>query len=133
MQYNDWTDVNKEMKARYLTSVVHEPAFLVAHGVFLHNDAHDIAPTHADIHAVHGDVGLAHPEQLPRRILLRHVHSLAVHLRHCLTLKQNKKYTVKSPYKEPAYKELLVIRNRFPFPNLYQGTSLLYAYKKCWL
>ena len=27
-----------------------------------------------------------------------------------------------STYKEPAYKELQVIRNRFSFPNLYKGT-----------
>jgi len=40
------------------------------------------------------------------------------------------RYTVKSAYKEPAYKELPVIRNRFSFPNLYQKTSLLYVYKE---
>ena len=34
-------------------------------------------------------------------------------------------YTVMSAYKEPAYKELLVIRNLFLFPNHYQGTSSL--------
>ena len=37
---------------------------------------------------------------------------------------------VKSAYKEPAYNELPVIRNWFLFPNLYQGTSLLYIYKE---
>jgi len=31
--------------------------------------------------------------------------------------------TVKSAYKEPAYKELPVIRNWFSLPNLYQGTT----------
>jgi len=38
--------------------------------------------------------------------------------------------TVQSAYKEPAYKELLVIRNLFSFHNLYQGTSSLYVYKE---
>jgi len=33
--------------------------------------------------------------------------------------------TVKSACKEPAYKELLVIRNWFSFPNIYQGTIVL--------
>ena len=31
---------------------------------------------------------------------------------------------VKSVYKKPAYKECLVIRNWFSFPNLYQGTFI---------
>jgi len=31
--------------------------------------------------------------------------------------------TLKSDYKEPAYKELPFIRNRFSFPNHYQGIS----------
>ena len=30
------------------------------------------------------------------------------------------RYTVESAYKEPAYKELPVLRNWFSFPNLYQ-------------
>jgi len=34
--------------------------------------------------------------------------------------------TVKSAYKEPAYKIILLIRNRFSFPNIYQETSSLY-------
>jgi len=40
--------------------------------------------------------------------------------------------TVESAYKEPAYKELPVIRNWFYFPELYQGTtcSSLHVYKK---
>ena len=43
--------------------------------------------------------------------------------------------TVKSAYKEPAYKELSVIRNWFSFPNLNQetsnqGTSSLYVCKE---
>jgi len=40
---------------------------------------------------------------------------------------------VKSTYKEPAYKELLVIRNWFQFLNHYQGTSSIYVYKELWL
>ena len=39
-------------------------------------------------------------------------------------------YTVKSAYKEPAYKELPVIRNWFAFPNLQQGISSLYDFKE---
>jgi len=39
-------------------------------------------------------------------------------------------WTVKSTYKEPAYKELPVIRNWFSFPNRYQGNSSLYVDKK---
>ena len=38
--------------------------------------------------------------------------------------------TVKSAYNEPAYKELQIIRNKFAFPNLFQGTSSLYVYKE---
>ena len=38
--------------------------------------------------------------------------------------------TVKPGYKELAYKELPVIRNRFSFPNVYQWTSSFYVYKK---
>ena len=38
--------------------------------------------------------------------------------------------TVESAYKEPAYKELPVIRNWFYFPELYQGTSSLHVYKE---
>jgi len=42
--------------------------------------------------------------------------------------------TVKSAYKEPAYKERSVnTRNEFSFPNLKQGTSSLYVYKVLWL
>ena len=45
--------------------------------------------------------------------------------------RQNKDWhTVKSAYKEPDNKELPVIRNYFSFPNLQQGTSLLYVYKE---
>jgi len=40
---------------------------------------------------------------------------------------------VKSTYKEPAYKELPVIRNWFSFPNLYHETSSLYVYKELML
>jgi len=38
--------------------------------------------------------------------------------------------TVESAYKEPAYKELPVIRNWFYFPELYQGTRSLHVYKE---
>jgi len=38
-------------------------------------------------------------------------------------------YIVKSTYKEPAYKELPVIRNWILFPNLTQVTSSPYVYK----
>jgi len=38
--------------------------------------------------------------------------------------------TVRSAYKEPAYKEMLDIRNWFSFSNLEQGTSTLYIYKE---
>jgi len=41
--------------------------------------------------------------------------------------------TVMSAYKEPAYKELLVIRNWFSFPNPKQETSSLYVNKEHWL
>jgi len=34
---------------------------------------------------------------------------------------------VKFAYKEPAYKEVPVIKNGYLFPNLYQGTSSLYV------
>ena len=36
-----------------------------------------------------------------------------------------KQTTANSTYKEPTYKELTVIRNKFPFPKLYQRTSSL--------
>jgi len=39
-------------------------------------------------------------------------------------------YTVKSAYKEPAYKDLPVIRIWFLFPNLKQETSSPYVYKE---
>ena len=42
-------------------------------------------------------------------------------------------HTVKSAYKEPAYKELPVIRNWFLFSNPYQETISLYIYKELWL
>jgi len=39
-------------------------------------------------------------------------------------------FTVKSAYKEPAYKELLVVRNWFSLPNLYLGIGSLNVYKE---
>ena len=48
-------------------------------------------------------------------------------------LKTPQKYKMKviqSAYKEPTYKELLVIRNWFSFTNIYHETSSLYVYKE---
>jgi len=39
-------------------------------------------------------------------------------------------YTAKSVYKEPAYKELPVIRNLHSIPNLNKCTNSLYIYKE---
>jgi len=47
-------------------------------------------------------------------------------IRFCIT----RHITVKSAHKEPANKELPVIRNWLLFLNLYQGTSSLYIYKE---
>jgi len=73
----------------------------------------------------------------PERIVVSHTHNLNALLCHTHTtwthcceqnyiMQRNRisnlkvqNHTIKSAYKEPAYKGLLVIRNWFSFPNLY--------------